>query len=790
MSTYTGKSMRRYEDPRFIQGRGKYVANLTLPNMAYLAIKRSPYAHARIVDIDTSAAEALEGVIGMVTKEDMLAPTSPCGPIPCGWVVPGTQVPQNDAFQIDTVRHVGDRVIAVVAESPAIAQDALDLIEVHYEPLPAVVDARKALDPDAPLVHANMENNLTYDWEIGDEEVNAQAFADADHVVKLELVNQRLIATAMEPRACIAQWNAFTEEMTLWTTSQNPHLTKVVMGAFSFTIPEQKLHLISPDVGGGFGSKIPHYPEEIIVPLASMKFNRPVKWVATRSEAAMSDTQGRDHVTVAKLAFNDDGTVTAMHVETWANNGAYLSIVAPLIPTAFYVLLLSGLYKIPTIRCKLYGTLTHTVWVDAYRGAGRPEAAYVVERLMDLAADKLGVDKLEFRKRNLIPADEFPYQSSVVHLYDSGNYQALFAAAEELADYEGLVAGRAKAREDGRLVGIGVSGCIEASGPAPSKIAGALGGVTGFWESGAIRVHATGKITVLTGAHSHGQGHETAFRQIVADMLGASPDDIDISHGDTNVIANGMGTYGSRSAALGGSALLMSSNKIIAKMKKIAAHQLEAAEEDLVYDVATANFHVSGAPEQGKSFGEIAFAAYTAHNLPDGVEPGLEEYSYFDPGNFTFPNSAHIAQVEVDRDTGEITIQKYVAVDDVGTMINPMIVEGQIVGGVVQGVGQALWEEAVYDDSGQLLTGSLMDYAMPRADDFPTIETSNTVTPSPSNPLGVKGAGEMGTIAATPTIVSAVMDALAPLGIKHIDMPLTPEKVWRAIQSSSNGGGN
>jgi carbon-monoxide dehydrogenase large subunit len=790
MTKYTGKSLRRYEDPRFIQGRGKYVANLTLPNMAYLAIKRSLHAHARIISIDSSAAEALDGVIGMVTKEDMLAESSPCGPIPCGWVVPGTHVPRNDAFQVDKVRHVGDRVIGVVAESPAIAQDALDLIEVDYEPLPAVVDARKTLEEGAPLVHDNMENNLTYDWEIGDVEVNAQAFADADHVVEIELINQRLIATAMEPRACVAQWNAFTEEMTLWTTSQNPHLIKVVMGAFTFTIPEQKLRLISPDVGGGFGSKIPHYPEEVITPLAAMKFNRPVKWVATRSEAAMSDTQGRDHITVARLAFNEDGTVTGMNVKTWANNGAYLSLVAPLIPTAFYILLLSGLYKIPTIYAKLYGTLTHTVWVDAYRGAGRPEASYVVERLMDLAADKLGVDKLEFRKRNLIPADEFPYQTSVVHVYDSGDYQALFAAAEEAADYEGLLVERTKAREDGRLVGVGVSGCIEASGAAPSAVAGALGGVTGFWESGAIRVHATGKITVLTGAHSHGQGHETTFRQIVADRLGISPDDIAVSHGDTDVVTNGMGSYASRSTALGGSALVMSSDKIIAKMKKIAAHQLEAAEEDLVYDVESANFHVSGAPEQGKGFGEIAFAAYTAHNLPDGVEPGLEEYSYFDPGNFTFPNSAHIAQVEVDKETGEITIQKYAAVDDVGTIINPMIVEGQIVGGIVQGVGQALWEEAVYDDNGQLFTGSLMDYAMPRADGFPTIQVGNTVTPSPSNPLGVKGAGEMGTIASTPTIVSAVMDALSPLGIKHIDMPLTPEKVWRAIQESSNGGGN
>ncbi len=788
MSSYTGQSVRRYEDPRFIQGKGRYVANLTLPNMAYLAIKRSPYAHAKIKSIDTSAAEALDGVIGVVTKEDMLHEESVCGPLPCGWLVPGTQVPQNDIFQVDKVRHVGDRIIAVVAETPAIAQDALDLIDVDYEPLPAVIDARKAMEPGAPLVHDNIANNMSYDWELGDKAATDQAFANADHVVELELVNQRLIATAMEPRACVAQWNEFTEEMTLWTTSQNPHLTRVVMSAFTFRLPEHKLRVISPDVGGGFGSKIPNYPEEVITPLAAMKFKRPVKWVATRTESAMSDTQGRDHISRARLAFSDEGIVQGLSVETWANNGAYLSIVAPLIPTALYVTLLSGLYKIPAIYGKVFGTLTNTVWVDAYRGAGRPEAAYIVERLMDLAAIDLDMDRMEFRKRNLIPADEFPYETPVAMTYDSGNYQALFASAEEAADYKGLLAEQAAARAEGRLVGIGVCGCIEASGPAPSAVAGALGGVTGFWESGGIRVHATGRVTALTGAHTHGQGHETTFRQIVADRLGVSLDDIDIAHGDTAVVANGMGTYGSRSTSVGGSALVLSSEKIIAKMKKIAAHELEASEEDLVYDPSTANFHVAGAPDQGKSFGEIAFSAYTAHALPENLEPGLEAMTYYDPNNFTFPNSAHIALVEIDKETGEIEILKYVAVDDVGTIINPMIVEAQIIGGVAQGVGQALWEEAVYDDNGQLLTATLMDYALPRADGFPSIHVSNNVTPSPHNPLGVKGAGEMGTIAATPTIANAVMDALAPLGVRHVDMPHTSEKIWMAIQESSNGG--
>jgi carbon-monoxide dehydrogenase large subunit len=790
MGKYIGKSMRRYEDPRFIQGRGKYVANLTLPGMAYMAIKRSPHAHARIKSIDTSAAEALDGVITILTKDDILAPTSPCGPLPCGWLVPNISVPQNDALAIEKVRHVGDRVVAVVAESPYIAEDALELIHVEYEVLPAVVDARKATEPGAPLVHDNVANNTSYVWDLGDMEGTEQALAEADHVVELELINQRLIATAMEPRACVAQWDKFTEEMTLWTTSQNPNLTRVVLSAFTFKLPEHKLRVISPDVGGGFGSKIPNYPEEVLVPLAAMKTGRPVKWVSSRTEAAMSDTQGRDHVTRARMALKNDGTVTGLYVETWANNGAYLSIVAPLIPTGLYVTLLSGLYKIPAIYGKVYGTVTNTVWVDAYRGAGRPEAAYVVERLMDLAASDLGMDRLEIRKKNLIPADEFPYQTPVAFLYDSGNYQALFAKAEEVSDYQAMLAEQARARAEGRLVGIGVAGCIEASGPAPSTVAGALGGVTGFWESGGIRVHATGNVTVLTGAHTHGQGHETTFRQIVADQLGLAPDNIDIAHGDTAVIANGMGTYGSRSTSVGGSALVRSSEKILAKMKKIAAHYLEANEADLAYDTGTANFQVKGSAEQAMSFGEIAFAAYTAHNLPEGVEPGLEEMTYYDPANFTFPNSAHIAQVEVDRETGQVTIQKYVSVDDVGTIINPMIVEGQIIGGIVQGVGQALWEEAVYDDNGQLLTASLLDYAMPRADGFPSIEVDRIVTPSPHNPLGAKGAGEMGTIAATPTIASAVFDALSPLGVRHIELPLTPEKIWQAIQTSSNGGGN
>jgi carbon-monoxide dehydrogenase large subunit len=785
MGSYIGKSMKRVEDPRFIQGKGRYVANLTLPGMAYLAIKRSPYAHAKINSIDTSAAEALDGVLGVFTGQDLL--NDGVGALPCGWQVPNINIPVQYALQVDKVRHVGDRVAIVVAESPYIAYDALDLIEVDYTPLPVALGAKAAMEAGV-LVHDEIADNVSYTWEIGDMAARNKAFAEADHIVELDLINQRLIATAMEPRAAVAQWNEFTEEMTLWTTSQNPNLTRVVISAFTLQIPEHKLRLISPDVGGGFGSKIPHYPEEILVPWVARRLNRPVKWVSTRSEAAVSDTQGRDHVTKARLAFNSDGTVTGLDVNTWADNGAYLSIVAPLIPTAFYITLLSGLYKIPGIYGNMWGTLTNTVWVDAYRGAGRPEASYVVERLMDLAAQKLNMDPMAFRKKNLIPAEDFPYQTPVALQYDSGNYQGLFAEAEDLSNYAQLRADQAKARQDGRLVGIGVAGCIEASGPAPSAVAGALGGVTGFWESGSIRVHATGKVTVLTGAHSHGQGHDTTFRQIVADQFGINPNDIDISHGDTAVITNGMGTYGSRSTSVGGSALVRSAEKVRGKMMKLAAHLLEADEADMAFDAATGNFHVKGSPDKAKSFGELAFAAYTAHNMPAGMEPGLEEDTYYDPANFTYPNSAHIAQVEIDKETGQITIQKYFAVDDVGNVINPMIVRGQVVGGIAQGVGQALWEGAQYDAGGQLVTGSLLDYTMPRADGFPMIQTSRTVTPSPHNPLGVKGVGEMGTIASTPTIVNAVMDALAPLGVKHIDMPLTAEKVYAAIHAANGGG--
>jgi aerobic carbon-monoxide dehydrogenase large subunit len=780
MSKYVGTAIKRREDPRFIQGKGSYVANLRLYGMTYMAIKRSPYAHAIIKKINTKKAKALPGVLGVFTGED----TAALGNLPSGWNVPDIKVPVQRCLQTDKVRHVGDRVAIVVAESPSIAEDALDLIEVDYEPLPAVTDARKATENSAPQLHDSVPHNTSYTWALGNKDVTDKAFAEADKVVTLDLINQRLIATAMEPRAAVAQWDPNKEEMTLWTTTQNPNLTRVVLSAFILGIPEHKLRLISPDVGGGFGSKIPTYPEEALVPWAAREVGRPVKWVSTRSEAAMSDTQGRDHVTECSMALKSDGTITGLRVKTWANNGAYISLVASLIPTAFYVTLLSGLYKIGGVYGEVFGTLTNTVWVDAYRGAGRPEASYVVERLVDAAAHELKIDPVEIRRKNFIGANEFPYQTPVALTYDSGNYAGVMDKAVEMAGYGEMRKHQEEARKQGRVVGIGIGACIEASGPVPSKIAGALGGVTGFWESGSVRVHPTGKVTVLTGAHSHGQGHETTFAQIVADELGIDIKDIDIVHGDTAIVPSGMGTYGSRSTSVGGSALVKSSDKVRAKLMKIAAHQLEAAVEDMVYDKEQGKMYVKGSPDRSKSFGEMAFAAYTAHNLPEGLEPGVEEDTYYDPANFTYPNSIHISQVEIDPETGQVKIQRYIAVDDVGKVINPLIVEGQVTGGIAQGIGQALTEEGVYDESGQLVGGNLDGYAVPRADAFPMFETGRTETPSPHNPLGVKGVGEMGTIASTPTIVNAVLDALAPYGIKNLDMPLTPEKIWRAMQKA------
>ena len=782
MSGYIGKPMKRVEDPRFIQGKGKYVANLQIPGMLHAAIVRSPHAHAKINSIDTSAALAMPGVVGVYTGADLAA--DGVGGLPCGFNPPGIKTAPHPVLAIGKVRHVGDGVAVVIAENRYAAQDAADAVQVDYTPLPAVVDAKKAVDPSAPQLHDEIPNNTSFYWALGNRDEINRAFAAADHVVELDLINQRLIPNAMEPRACVAQYSDFSDEMTIWTTSQNPHLIRLLLSLATLQMPENKLRVISPDVGGGFGSKIFHYAEEVIVPWAARKLNRPVKWVSTRSEAFVTDAHGRDHVTTCKLALKNDGTMVGLDVTTYANMGAYLSTFAALIPTAIYITLFSGLYKIPVIFGESYGTMTNTVPVDAYRGAGRPEASYVVERLVDIAARDLKMDPIELRRKNFIQPHEFPYQTPVALLYDSGDYDKLFDKAVEVSNYSELLRQRDAARAAGKIVGVGVSGCIEASGLGPSKVVISLGAGVGLWESGSIRVHPTGKVTVFTGSHAHGQGHETTFAQIVADELGIPMGDVEIIHGDTGRTPFGLGSYGSRSASVGGSALVRSAEKIRTKLIKMAAFQLEAAEEDVVYDRTSGKVHVKGSPDQAKSFVELSVGTLTAHQLPEGMEPGLEETTFYDPANFTFPNSAHIAMVEIDRDTGEVKLTHYTSVDDVGNVINPLIVEGQMIGGVAQGVGQALWEHGVYDDSGQLLSGSMMDYAMPRADGFPTILTDRIETPSPHNPLGVKGAGEMGTIASTITVANAVMDAMEPLGVRHLDMPLTAEKLWKAIQSA------
>ncbi len=782
MSKFMGQPIKRVEDPRFIQGQGKYVANIKLPDMAFAAVKRSPYAHATIDNIDASEALAMDGVLAVYTGQDIQG--AGIGPIPCGFTPPDIKLPPWHALSVDKARHVGDAVAVVVAESAYIAYDALDAIEVDYTPLDAVVDAKKATEPGAPQVHEETPNNTSFHWPLGDSDAVKAALDASDHVVELDLINQRLIPNAMEPRACVADWSDAMDEMVVWTTSQNPHVIRLLMSAFTLQIPENKLRVISPDVGGGFGSKIFHYPEEIIVPFCSMQLKRPVKWVSSRSEAFLTDAHGRDHVTTAKLGVNNDGEFTAFHVQTWANMGAYLSAFAPMIPTALYITLFAGLYKTPLIFGESFGTMTNTTQVDAYRGAGRPEASYLLERIIDIAARDLNMDPIEIRRKNFIRKDEYPYQTPVALVYDSGDYDQLFDKAMEVAGYNDMLAARDAARAEGRLVGVGVSGCIEASGAGPSKVVTSLGAAVGLWEHGSVRVHPTGKISVMTGAHTHGQGHETTFAQIVAEELGVPIADIEIIHGDTAKTPFGLGTYASRSAAVGGSAILKSAIKVKEKMKAIAAYQLEAAVEDIVYDAETASMHVKGSPDNSKSFFEISFSALT-HNMPDDMEPGLEEHTFFDPPNFTFPNSAHIAMIEIDKDTGEVSLLKYAAVDDVGNVINPMIVEGQLQGGIAQGVGQALLEHGQYDDDGQLLTGSFLDYAMPRADNLPMSNLGRIEIPSPSNPLGVKGAGEMGTIAGTPTVANAVMDALQPMGVRHVEIPHTPLAIHTAIQNAA-----
>jgi len=774
-----GSGIRRREDPRLITGEATYTDDVQLPGMAYAAMLRSPHAHAKITGIDTSAAAAAPGVVAVYTGADT---DGVLNPIPCAWLPPDCDIKAvaHPALAKDVVRYQGDAVAVVVAESRYQAEDALELINVDYEILPSVVNPEAAMQPGAPQLHEDAPNNQAFHWVADGGDTDA-AFADADVIVKEDIVQQRLIPNAMEPRSAVANWTRSMGELTLWSTSQNPHIVRF-LGSLVTGIAEHKIRVIATEVGGGFGSKIPMYADEMITSFCSMQLNRPVKWTATRSEGFLATIHGRDHVEHVELAATREGKITGIRSVVYAGMGAYLSTAGPGVPTILHGLIYSGPYDIGATKADIYGVFSNTTPVDAYRGAGRPEATFLIERLIDLLAVELGTDPVELRRKNLIPKFEDGHDVASGITYDSGDYEPILNMVLGHVDYQALRQEQARMRERGAYMGIGVTCYVEICGLGPSQVAGAVGFGGGLWESAIVRFHPTGKVNAYIGTAPHGQGEETTFAQIIADELGVDVDDVGVIHGDTSNTPMGWGTYGSRTTAVGGAAIVLAARKVKEKARLLAAHLLEAAEADVEYEEG--KFFVKGSPDQSKTIQEIATMANVAWNMPEGMEPGLEASAFYDPPNFVYPFGTHLAVVEVDADNGNIEVKRYVAGDDCGPQINPMIVEGQIHGGVVQGVGQALWEGVVYDDNGQLLTGSMTDYALPRAHMFPDIEILSTVTPSPHNPLGVKGIGETGTIASTVTIYNAVIDALRPLGVTHLDMPLTPERVWQAIRQA------
>lgn len=772
-----GARVARKEDKRFITGRGRYVDDIKVIGLTHAHFIRSPHAHAKVKAIDASAAKAMPGVVDVLTAQQLV--DDKIGNLICGWAVSskdGSPMRMGawPAMAPDTVRFAGQAVAVVIAETKNQAKDAAEAVVVTYEELPAVASMPAALAAGAPQLHPEAPGNVVYDWAIGDEKQTDDAFAKAAHVVSLELTNNRLVPNAMEPRAAVAEYDEAEEHFTLYTTSQNPHVARLVLSAFYNIAQEHKLRVVAPDVGGGFGSKIFIYPEEMVALWASKKTGRPVKWTGDRSEAFLTDAHGRDHMSRAEMAFDANHRILGLRVKTHANFGAYMSLFSSSVPTYLYATLLSGQYNIPTIYAEVMGVYTNTTPVDAYRGAGRPEASYLVERLMETSARQLKVDPAELRRTNFIT--QFPHQTPVIMAYDIGDFGASLDKALQAIDYPGFAARKAASAAAGKLRGLGFSCYIEACGIAPSKAVGSLGAGVGLWESAEVRVNPVGTIEILTGSHSHGQGHETTFAQVVADRLGISIDQVQIVHGDTDKVQFGMGTYGSRSGAVGMSAIVKAMEKVEAKAKKIAAHQLEASEGDIV--IENGEFKVAGT-DKSIALPMVALAAYTAHNLPDGMEPGLKEGAFYDPTNFTFPAGTYICEVEIDRGTGKVEIVDFVAVDDFGRLINPMIVEGQVHGGLAQGIGQALLESAVYDDNGQLVTASFMDYAMPRADDVPSFKISHSTTLCPGNPLGVKGCGEAGAIGSSPAVINAITDAL---GHNQMEMPATPGRVWEALQ--------
>jgi len=780
-ATGIGAAVRRKEDFRFITGKGQYTDDVSRPGQTYVSFIRSPHAHAKIKSIDTKAATGMPGVVAVLTGTDFAE--SKLGGLICGWTVlskdgsPMKMAP-HPALAVGKANHVGDPVAIVVAETSAQAKDAAEKVVVNYEVLPAVVDPIKATQKGAPQIHEVAPNNTIYNWHLGDPDATAAAFKNAKHVTTLEFINNRLVPNAMEPRASLAEYDAGSENFTLWNTSQNPHVARLVISAFIGMAPEHKLRVIAPDVGGGFGSKIFIYPEEVVCLWASKKTGRPVKWTCERSESFVSDAHGRDHVTKAQMAFDSDGKITGLKVHTTANLGAYMSTFSSAVPTFLYATLLSGQYAIPHIYAEVDAVYTNTVPVDAYRGAGRPEATFVVERLVEVGARELGLDPADLRKRNFVK--QFPYQTSVASLYDAGDYDASLQKALQIHDYKGFGKRKRDSERNGKLRGIGFATYIEACGVAPSSLVGQLGAGVGLWESAEVRVNPTGSVELLTGCHQHGQGHETTFAQLVSERLGIPIENVTVVHGDTDKVQFGMGTYGSRSGAVGMSAIVKALDKVEAKAKKIAAHLLEASEGDIVFK--DGKFSVTGT-DKSIDFGALALQAYVAHKFPTSeIEPGLKEGAFYDPTNFTFPAGCHICEIEVDPATGESQVVAWTAVDDFGTVINPMIVEGQVHGGVAQGIGQALLEHTVYDDKGQLVSGSYMDYTMPRADNLPSLKVGMTVTKCPSNPLGIKGCGEAGAIAAPAAVMNAITNAL---GTEKIDMPATPQNVWAAIQQTN-----
>ena len=768
--------IRRREDPRLISGRATYTDDITLPGTVYAAILRSPHAHARIRRVNTSRAARAEGVVAVYTGADL---EGVIGPIPCAWMIPNSDIKgvAHPAIARDVVRYVGDAVAVVVAESRHQAQDALELIEVDYEPLTPVIDPQQALQEGAPQLHGDAPNNQAFHWVAAGGDVE-EAFRNPEVVVRERIVQQRLIPNAMEPRAALAQWVDVTGELTLWSTTQNPHIVRLLLSSVA-GLPEHKIRVIAPEVGGGFGSKIAFYADEAITVFCAMKLGRPVKWTETRSENYQATTHGRDHIEEVELAATTDGKITGIRGRVYAGMGAYLSTAAPGIPTILHGLMYSGPYTIPAISCEVFGSFTNTTPVDAYRGAGRPEATFLLERLVDKLAAAVSVDPVEVRRRNLIPKFEDGYDVAIGLNYDSGDYRGTLDIALREAGYYQVRQQQTQLRQEGRYLGIGVTTYVEMCGLGPSQVAGAVGFGGGLWESAIVRFHPSGKVNVMIGTSPHGQGEETTFAQVISDELGVPVDDIEVLHGDTDNTPMGWGTYGSRTTAVSGAAVALSARKIKDKARELAAHLLEASADDIEY--SDGRFFVRGSPDRAQSIQDIALMANVAWNMPQGMEPGLEATTFYDPPNFTYPFGAHVALVEVDVNRGTIDLKRYIAVDDCGLQINPMIVEGQVHGGVVQGVGQALWEGAVYDENGQLLTGSMLDYALPRADVLPDLEVHSTSTPSPHHPLGVKGVGETGAIASTVTVYNAVIDALKPLGVQSIEMPLTPERVWRAI---------